>query len=173
MLKKVLLPALGGAILLVVFVYGCRYIDWTRKRLPAELVQTALTGATPDERQLAAAELTEYGSQVLPELRQVFAQSDMPAVRAICLHGLGNVYDYDSLELFFAALDDESPLVRARAAAVLERLLGRRFGFNAHAGEAERRRTVDRMRQEWNGIKDSGLIDQFKERMLQREKDRR
>ncbi len=174
MLKKVLLPALAASVLLVAVVYGCRYLHWDTKRPPDVLAEVALNGATEDERELAAAELTEYKEESQQFMRDVLSKSQDPKVRAICIHGLGDIYDYESIDIFLAGLEDESSIVRARSAVVVSKLVGRTFRFDPNGNEADRKKQVQAVRKEWNGIKDSGLIEQFVQRMkrkAQKQKD--
>ena len=169
MMKKVLLPALAASVLLVAGVYGCRYLNWETKRSPEELMQVALNGETAEERELAAAELTEYGEEAKQNMRDVLAQSNDPNVKAICIHGLGLIYDYESIDIMLAGLEDESPVIRGRSAIAVRKLIGRSFHFDPAMSETERRQRVDAIRKEWESIRDSGLIDQFRERMQRKE----
>lgn len=171
MLKKILLPALAAAILLVAGVYSCRYIKWDQRRSPDELMDAALHGDSPEERELAAAELTEYGEDAKQDMRDLLAKSSDPAVKATCIHGLGLIYDYDSIDIMLDGLEDESSVIRGRSAVAVRRLIGRSFHFDPDMSAAERSKRVQQIRKEWEDIRDSGLIEQFKERM-QREKKR-
>jgi len=172
MLKKVLLPALGGTILLVAVVYGCRYWNWEEKRTPEELARIALEGETPEARQLAAAELTEYGEEAKSLMREVLSQSDHENVRATMIHGLGRIYDYDSMEIILAGLQDESPIVRGRSAVAARKMIGRSFHYDPSMSKEQRAEVVQAIRKEWENIRDSGLIEHFKERMKRREEQR-
>ena len=169
MWKKFMWPALAATVLLVAVVYGCRYIDWNTKRPPEELADVALTGDTPEERQMAAAELTEYGEEAKTHMRDVLAQSDDVNVRGICINGLANIYDYDSIEIMLAGLDDESPVIQGRCLVALRKLLGRSFHFDPSMSEDERKKRIAQIRAEWESIRDSGLVDQFKERMMRKQ----
>lgn len=172
MLKKVLLPALAASVLLVAVVYGCRYLNWDTKRPPDVLADVALNGSTGDERELAAAELTEYKEEAQPLMRDVLTKSQDPKVRAICIHGLGNIYDYESIDIFLAGLEDESSIVRGRSAVVMGKLIGRTFPFDPDGDDANRAKQVEAIRKEWDSIKDSGLIEQFAERMKRKAQER-
>lgn len=169
MWKKIMWPALAATVLLVAVVYGCRYIDWDTKRLPDELADVALTGSTPEDRQLAAAELTEYGEEAKTHMRDVLARSDDPNVRGICINGLAKIYDYESIEIMLAGLDDESPVIQGSCLVALRKLLGRSFHFDPSMGEDARKKRIAQIRAEWESIRDSGLAEQFKERMMRKQ----
>lgn len=161
-------PALAATVLLVAVVYGCRYIDWDTKRPPDELVKVALAGTSGEERELAAAELTEYGEDAKQLMRDVLAQSSDENVRATCIHGLGNIYDYDSIEIMLEGLDGDSPVIQGSCLVAVRKLIGRSFHFDPSMSETERKKRIGQIRKEWESIRDSGLIEDFKARMLRK-----
>lgn len=156
---------------MVVLVYGCQYIDWETKRLPDELVQVALNGESLEEKELAAAELTEYGEEAKTHMREVVAASGDPSVRAMCIHGLALIYDYESIDIMLAGLEDDSDIVQGRCVLAIRKLIGRSFHFDPSMTDADKKERIERIRQEWEDIRDSGLIERFKERMKQKEQE--
>ena len=169
MLKKLMWPALGATVLLVAVVYGCRYIDWDTQRPPDVLAEVALNGSTSEERQLAAAELTEYGEDAKEYMRDVLAKSSDENVKATCIQGLANIYDYDSIEIMLEGLDSESPVVQGACLVAVRKLIGRSFHFDPNMSQAARTKRIEEIRKEWETIRDTGLIEDFKARMLRKQ----
>ena len=112
--------------------------------------------------------LTRAGRDSLPELRQMLADATEPAIRAVCLQGLGDLYDYESLEAIIDGLEDPDVEVRTRAKAQVERMIGYRIGYDPDAPAAKRKELADFYRQEWARIKGSPLIKNFEARMVER-----
>ncbi|MCA9270490.1 MAG: HEAT repeat domain-containing protein [Planctomycetales bacterium] len=164
-MKKLLWPSLAGAIVLALIVFGYQYLGQSGPRSPEALEQDALHASSVDDRELAAAELSDWGEAAQDHMRRVLAQADSPSVRSLMIQGLGNVYDYESMDVFLAALDDESELVRGRAAAAVRKMLGRALAFDPSAEPAEREKAAELMRKEWKGLKGTPLLEDFKARV--------
>ena len=162
-------PALAATVLLVATVYGCRYIDWDTKRSPDVLADVALNGSTPEEREFAAAELTEYGEDAKQYMRDTLAKSSDDNVKAISIQGLANVYDYDSIDIMLAGLESESSVIQGASLVAVRKLIGRSFHFDPNMSQAARTKRIEEIRKEWESIRDSGLVEQFRERMLRRQ----
>ena len=169
MLKKLMWPALGATVLLVAAVYGCRYIDWDTQRPPDVLAEVALSRGTTEERQLAAAELTEYGEEAKQYMRDVLAKSNDENVKATCIQGLAKIYDYGSIEIMLDGLDSESPVIQGSCLVAVRKLIGRSFHFDPNMSQSARTKRIAEIRKEWESIRDSGLIEDFKARMLRKQ----
>ena len=85
------------------------------------------TGSSPEERELAAAELTEYGEDAKGYMRDVLEKSTDENVRGICINGLADIYDYESIEIMLAGLDSDSPVFQGRCIVAVRKLIGARF----------------------------------------------
>ncbi|MCA9187645.1 MAG: hypothetical protein KDA99_18580 [Planctomycetales bacterium] len=129
------------------------------------LAELALTAPSMQERQAAAAKLTDLGASALPQMRQVFEQSDAPEVRGICVEGLGRNWDYESLDAIISAMEDPSPDLRGRAGLIAGRMTGRDRPFFAHGPEAERRVIIEHVRQDWEEIRKSPYSGDLKRRL--------
>jgi hypothetical protein len=164
-MKKALWPALAVVALLVVGFYVWYLYPRNVRPTPDNLKQEALTGATPEAKQAAAAQLSDWGAEALPQMREVLAGSDVPEVRAMMVQGLGKQYDYESMELLLKGLEDESVEVRERSAQVVRVMLGRSVPFNAAGPTAERAAAVAAMRKEWEELQKSPLLKNFQERL--------
>jgi len=138
-------------------------------RSPAELVQIALESADPSKRQKAAAELTELGRPALKHLRRLVTESQSDGVRAVAIQGLAFQRDYECMPALLDAMEDPSLVVRGRAGAAVERLVGLDFNFDADAPLEKRERLIAAMRREWKNLRDSpGFKVRRKEMQSQR-----
>jgi HEAT repeat protein len=166
---KGLLAALGVVILVVALVHGWFYLSGgTRSASPEKLAQQALSEPTVEEKTRAALRLGECGYEARDQLRQVLQQSDTPEVRAACIQGLGAIKDYDSVDLLMDALEDESLIVRGRAGSVLTKMIsgaGETWSFKASAPEGERKKAIEILRDHWEQLRDSPLLNQYRRRL--------
>ena len=141
---------IAGILLLVVgLVYWKYYLAGEKVPSPEELANQALTAASVEEKEAAAVKLSQAGKAGIEEMRQVFQQSDVAEVRAACVKGLGVLRDYDSMDVFFKSLNDESALVRGRAGVAMIRMLGRDYRFRANGSPADRARSISGMKGAW------------------------
>jgi hypothetical protein len=163
-MKKALWPALAGVVLLVTVIYGWYYFPRGGRPSPERLQQLALTAATPQEQQAAAAQLCDWGEAAKPQMRSVLESSKEPAIKAMMIQRLGAMFDYDSMDLLLAGLSDESVMVRERSMLVVRNMLGRSVPFDPNAPEAQRAKAVEWMRKEWDQLKASPVLAGFKER---------
>ena len=135
---------------------------------PETLADKALHAPTEQEQEDAAVALRyceEPDSAAC--LRAVLQQSEVPAVRAACIQGLRVRQDYGSVELLFEALEDPSPLVSGRAAATLTQLLGRDHSFRSTDSREKRDQTIRAMRQSWEDIQNSPMVEEYRQRNKQ------
>jgi len=115
----------------------------------------------PDEssRDAAIEELALRAPDALPEIREIVRETQSPAVRGRLVKALGNVKDYDSVELLLGLLDDESVDVRREAHASLRELFGIDVHYEADGDEVARHAAIRRYRDFWKGKKNSKLIE--------------
>jgi HEAT repeat protein len=164
-MKKALWPALAGVVLLATVIYGWYYFPRGGRPSPDDLQQQALSAATPQEQQAAAAQLCDWGEAALPQLRRVLEASELPEVRVMIIQTLGNLYDFDSMDLLLSALSDPSPEVRQRSILELRRMLGYVAAFDPNGPEAQRQKAIDLIRKDWETLKGSSELKEFKQRI--------
>jgi len=158
------LLTIGAVLFLIVgVVYWVYYLAGERTLSPKKLADIALTAKSVEEKESAAIELSHAGQEGLEQLRHVYQQSDVPEVRAACIKGLGVLRDYDSMDVFFESLQDESPLVRGRAGVAMVRMLGRDYQFHANGSAADRARAIAGMKKAWAEMEPD--LDKIKEEM--------
>ena len=148
-MRSTLLIIAGILLLVVGVVYWKYYLAGEKVLSPEELAQQALSAATAEEKEAAAVKLSQAGQPGIEEMRQVYQQSDVAEVRAACVKGLGVLRDYDSMDVFFKSLEDESALVRGRAGVAMIRMLGRDYRFRANGSPAERAQSIASMKKAW------------------------
>lgn len=113
-------------------VVATYFLTKQKQRTPEELAQIALNGEASDtERQKAALELGQVGKGNEQLLQQVLVESQTPEVKAAAIEAIGELKHWESMPKLLDALDDPSPLVRGRAAAIATSMLGIDFGFRA------------------------------------------
>ncbi len=163
-MKKALLPALGGVVLIAAIFYAWYLTPRETRASPDDLKTRALSAATPAEREAAAGQLSAAGATAAPQMREVLSLTDLPSVKAIMIQSLGNLYDYDSMDLLLNALDDPSLEVRQHSGNAVRAMLGRTIPYDAQASTAERAKAIAFMRKDWEQLRDSPLLSEFKER---------
>jgi hypothetical protein len=154
--RKIMQPVLfaaGGILFLVaVIVYwprGSGGVD------PQALARQALEGATPQAREAAAVKLAALGERAHDLQVRVLNESRDPNVRAAMIQGLAAQWEYGSMPAFLDAMNDESPLVRGRAGAAVQRMLGADFGFQYDDPPEKRKALIAGLRKEWEFLKKS------------------
>ena len=154
----------AGVLLLVVgAVYWKYYLSGEKVLSPEELAQQALTAVSAEEKEAAAVSLSQSGKPGIEHMRQVYQQSDVAEVRAACVKGLGVLRDYESMDVFFKSLEDESALVRGRAGVAMIRMLGRDYRFRANGSPADRAKAIAGMKKAWKEMEPD--IDLIKKNM--------
>jgi HEAT repeat protein len=146
--QNLLFCAAGVLLLAAVAFYGWRWMSAPSKPSAEKLAGVALSG-DPDERQEAALMLIALGDPAVPLMRRVLRQSEAPEVRAAMIQGLIGQYDYASMPAILDALDDESPLVRMRAAPAVLKLLCFDVSYSSDDPPEKRREAVKACRQRW------------------------
>lgn len=164
------LYTIAGALALIAALYwGWRFLRSGNPGLsPEELVQLALGAETSREQEEAVAKLTALGAAAKPYLREVLSKSSARGVRAECLRGLAELYDYDSMEALLAALDDESALVRGRAEVAVERMLSFESAYHYDDPPAQRRAAAEALREYWEQHRNSPIFKKWLERLKEK-----
>lgn len=94
------------------------------------------------------------------ELRDMLINGTSPDQRALGAAGLGERGDKDSMPLLFTAMEDESALVRARAAVAVKKLLGTDFFFNAEDPPEDRQVALQKYKSLWEAWKEkTGYVE--------------
>lgn len=164
-MKKALWPALAAVVLLGAAFYIWYLLPRDARLSPDVLKQRALTAATPDERQAAAAQLCDWQEQAKPQMREVLAASDLPEIRVMIVQTLGSLYDFDSMDLLLGGLSDQSPEVRQQSILQIRRMLGYTPPFDPLGPEAERQKAIEVIRKDWETMKESPVLEEFKQRL--------
>jgi HEAT repeat protein len=157
--------AAGVLLLLIVTVAGIWFFTGSRELTADEWLEKALTGQSLEEREAAAVALSDLNPPALPQLRQLLKETKDPTVKSATIAALGRHYDFDSMEAIIAAMEDESSVVRGRAAAVVARFLGRDRRFRADGPEADRARIIKYSREDWEMVKTSPHFEGFKRKI--------
>jgi hypothetical protein len=171
--RKILFTVAGGLVVLVAAYWGWRLLKPApKKATPQQLAETALNpSAPPEKRQEAAAELAQFSPREAPaapqEMTRVYHESREPEVKAVVIQGMASNWDYDSIDTLFAAMDDESLLVRARAHAAVVHLLEVDAGYRADAPREERLAKIKMYRDDWAKYKHSPALRKFREKIKQ------
>lgn len=168
--RKVLFNIAGALLLVVLVFYGWRWIfSEPPRQSPEQLAQVALTASTPQERQEAAVALVPLGHSAVEPMVRVLSESPSPEVRATMIQGLSMERDFDSMPAFLNALDDESVLVRTRAAGAVQRLLQIDVGYRADAPRQKRLAAIKVFREEWEKMRVTPGLRKFREKLRQQE----
>jgi HEAT repeat protein len=172
---KVLLAVLGAVVLCVGAFQAYFYLGGGEgSASPEQLAQEALSGSTVEDRAKAAVGLENCGYKAHEELRRVLQESDTAEVRAACIRGLGAIEDYDSMELMMDLLEDESLIVRGTAGSAVTSMLvmasGVQTRFKADGTEEERRQAAETLREEWEQLRESPLLNRYR-RKLQKDRE--
>lgn len=155
MARNKLLGMAGILGLLVLTVYGCPFLSRTPVLPPEELARQALATGVPAECERAAVRLAQMDGSALVSLREVFEQSRTPEVRAAAITGLATQWDYESMPKLLDAMDDESPVVRARAVAAVQTMMSLNYDYNADAPPEARQEIAGKLRETWELYRNS------------------
>ncbi len=88
-------------------------------------------------------------SKSTDELRRELVEGDSAAVRAAAADGLGTRRDVESMPALLDAMEDADALVRGRAGAAVQKILGADFFFRADDPPDKRADTLARIRAHW------------------------
>ncbi len=87
------------------------------------------------------------------QLRQLVKGGGDPEVRATAAQGLGWAMDWESVPDLLKMCDDPSPLVRGRAGAALQLILGADYHFRANDDSQTRKKAIEGMKQVYQQAK--------------------
>ncbi len=161
MLGKAGLPIGIGIVAVLALVVWQFWSGGRRPLVPPErLAERALElSETVETRREAAQQLGDWGQQAYadpavreraaPVFQRVLRESNDPIVRSEALRGITAARDWDAMELVLMAMEDEDPIVRGRAGAAAQKLLGVDFGYRANDPPAKRERILNGIRQEF------------------------
>lgn len=166
-MNSVLRIVLGCLLACTAVVYGSRWLGRPAVSTAESLAEVALHGESAERQETAAVNLSDIGPPAREQLRRVLRESREDRVRAACIQALGDLYDYDEMELLLKALEDDSAWVRTRANGAVSRLLGRDHGFLPQAAPKDRSDAIARMRRDWSTMRESELLRKFKEKLKQ------
>jgi hypothetical protein len=151
-MRNTLLLAGGVVLLGVIAIHGWRLLSSGNvAESPESLAAMALSASTPEAAEAAAVQLSQGGRPAREQMRRVLAESKRPEVRAACVRGLAELWDYNSMPALFKAMEDESQMVRARAGAAMRRLLKDDGGFRAEDPKEKRDQAIKQCRLCWTG----------------------
>ena len=169
-MQRNLLIVLGVLLVVAVVVHGRRWLGSREEDLgpPEALAEEALQAPTLKQRESAALRMVRIGKPAVPHLNRVLVESKTPEVRAACIQGLATHWYYEGMPALLDALEDDSPLVRGRAGAAVEKMLGADFGFRYNDPPEQRAKIVDTLRQEWANMQDSPVLEDWKKRLHDR-----
>ena len=142
---------------LLVVVYGRSCVPRSNGTgSPEQLARLALEADTAEEREQAAADLSQSGEGSVDLMRRVFGQSKSPEVRAIIAQGLGHYRDVDSVPVLIDGMEDESFLVRERTGVAVRKIVGIDFGFKPGESTEHRQKRVALYRTFWADVQKPG-----------------
>ena len=115
-------------------------------------LERRIADARPEVREAAVVAWGRAAGDLRPEIVAAAAREDRSAiVRATAVSVLGQVRAVNEMETLIAALDDPDRMVRVRASASIERILGRRYEVYVDdpPGSDRRREAVENVRKIW------------------------
>lgn len=115
-------------------------------------LERCIGDARPEVREAAVVAWGRAAEDRRPEVVAAAARMDpSPVVRATAVSVLGQVRAVNEMETLIAALDDPDRMVRVRASASIERIIGRRYEvyLDDPPGSNRRREAVENVRKIW------------------------
>ena len=166
---RIILLVIAALLLVVVLVwYAWGWLSGPRPVTPQQLGDTAVSAPTPQQRAEAAVKLTPMDTPAaIEQMSRVLHESTDPQVKAAMIQGLAVDQDFDSMEAFLAALDDDSLLVRTRAHGAVKRLLQIDAGYRPEAPREQRLEKTKIYREEWEKMRVSPGLRKFREKLKQ------
>jgi HEAT repeat protein len=164
-----LLATAGILLAAVALVYGWPWLfPAAAKPTPDELAEIALTAPAAGEREAAAVALIPMGESAVVVMRRVLDQSDKPEVRSAMIQGLIQQWDLESMPVFLAAMNDESPLVRMRAAGAVRRVFLDVAIYREDDPPEARKAAIEVYRSRWESLRASPAYDKILKRLKER-----
>ena len=115
-------------------------------------LERCIADARPEVREAAVVAWGQAADDRRPEIVAAAARTDPSVVvRAAAVSVLGQVQAVNEMETLIAALDDPDRMVRVRASASIEHILGRRYEvyLDDPPGSDRRREAVEYVRKVW------------------------
>lgn len=115
-------------------------------------LERSIADARPEVREAAVVAWGQAADDRRPEILAAAARTDPSVVvRAAAVSVLGQVRAVNEMETLIAALDDPDRMVRVRASASIEHILGRRYEvfLEDPPGSERRRQAVENVRKIW------------------------
>lgn len=104
-------------------------------------------------REEAAARLGQIGDErTVRVLMEVLRADEAPEVRAAAAEGLGRIHANPAAGALIEALQDDSPVVRARAGAAMRVLLHADVNYRAEDPPAQREQAIEKIKYLWYKI---------------------
>ena len=119
---------------------------------PPQALSAVLSGPAPTvEKVRAAQQILRHGEAARSEARAAIAAYSQhePAVMAPLLQATAKNKDYRSMPTLLELLDHPEPLVRGRAGAAIQKIMGADYGFRANAPPEERAPLVAAIRTDY------------------------
>lgn len=143
-------PVLFSVAGVLAVIVGIVYLrPWDVEYSNEQLVEIALTHENSQRRATAASQLAGRGEESREPLRRLLNESQDPAVVAISIHALGQMWDHQSMPQMIDAMDHESLAVRGRAINAVERMVGAQINLKADDSEDKRKAQVAHLRKNW------------------------
>lgn len=160
-----------SATVLVCVVLGVAFVSGCGGEPSAEdLTAIALGDDELPVREEAASQLTLMGTDAQPMMIELLEKSDAPSIRAMAVGGLAANYSYAHIERLIELMADPEPQVRRAATTSVNRLLGRRYPpIPLDAPPEEQQKSLEMLRQEYQKMKESGMLDQWLERLKRKQ----
>ncbi|MFP4054746.1 MAG: HEAT repeat domain-containing protein [Phycisphaerae bacterium] len=163
--RNIAIAVVSLLVIVAVVEYVWIYVLPEDEPTTGELANRAFKAPEVDEREAAVVKLANKGRSAVPELRKVLVEAREPEIKAAAVRGLGESFDFASMDRLLDAMEDPSPLVRARAHAAVSRMLGPNAHFDPHAPAAERRKIVKFYRDEWKALRNSQRLREHQARL--------
>lgn len=118
---------------------------------PVALAQQISSNAPKEEKVKAAQDFIRHGEAARVEIRTALDSYEQqpPEVVAPLLQATMKTRDYRSMPTLLKLLEHEDPVVRGRAGAAVQKILGADFGFRANASESERKKVIATIKQDY------------------------
>ncbi len=101
----------------------------------------------------------------VPELRRIAREDPDPIVRSAAIAGLGEHYDYRSMELILDSLESDSYAEQIRARTAAARMLGPRVVPQTDSAEQRQRIAAEAYRRMWQSLKGSPRFEKFQKKI--------
>jgi hypothetical protein len=101
----------------------------------------------------------------VPKLREIARDDPDPAVRAAAIAGLGEHYDYRSMEMILDRMDSDSQAEKIRARAAVARMMGPRIKVETGSDAEKKRIAAEAYRRIWANMKRTERLKKFREKL--------